>query len=87
MDLQRETAQDTDRPAVGHPRVGRFRRARTERAHAEHSTPRRQRRLSAKVRRYLWYTAAAIGLYLASLAYAHLDQASHATIQATNPTH
>ncbi|UPG95200.1 hypothetical protein [Luteibacter aegosomatissinici] len=84
MDSQRTEAQNTDRPAAGHPRLGRFRRARAERAHPEHSTPRRHRHLSAKVRRYLWYTAGAIALYLASLAYAHLDQASHAAVQATN---
>lgn len=87
MDMQRDTAQDTDRPAAGHPRLGRFRRARAERAVAEHGAPRRQRHISAKVRRYLWYTASALGMYLASLAYAHLEQASHAAIQATNPAH
>lgn len=84
MDRQRSNAQDTDRPAAGHPRVGRFRRARAERALAEHGTPRRRHALSARVRLYLWYTAAAVGIYLASLAYAHLDEASHAAVRATN---
>ena len=86
MDMQRDEAQDTDRPAAGHPRVGRFRRARAEHPLPSHGAARRQRRLSDKARRYLWYTAAAAGLYLASLAYAHLDQASHAAVQATNPS-
>ena len=85
MDTQRDEAQDSDRPAVGHPRVGRHRRPRPEHALPGHAAVRRPRRLSDKARRYLWYTAAAAGLYLASLAYAHLDQASHAAVQATNP--
>jgi hypothetical protein len=87
MDSQRSTAQDTDRPTAGHPHVGRLRRARAERAHAEAGSPRRPRHLPAKVRRYLWYTAIAVGIYLASLAYAHLEQASHVAVQATNPAH
>lgn len=85
MDSQRNEAQETERAASGHPRLGRFRRARAERAYPDHGTSRRPRRLSDKVRRYLWYTAGAAAIYLASLAYAHLEQASHAAIQATNP--
>jgi hypothetical protein len=86
MDMQRSNAHDTDRPAAGHPRMGRFRRARAERALAEHGEHRRRNALSARVRRYLWYTAAAASIYLASLAYAHLEQASHTAVQATNPS-
>ncbi|UPG90963.1 hypothetical protein L2Y96_04075 [Luteibacter aegosomaticola] len=87
MDSQRSTAQDTDRPTAGHPHVGRHRRARAERALTETGSARRPRRLSAKVRRYLWYTVIAAGIYLASLAYAHLEEASHAAVQATNTAH
>lgn len=79
MELPHSTAPDTDRPSVAHHRLGRSRRTRPD-----HGTPRARRPLSAKVRRYLWYTAAAVGIYGASLAYAQLEKASHAAIQATN---
>jgi hypothetical protein len=84
MDSTRHAAQEPERPASGRARFGHFRRARVERPHADHGTPRRPRHLSDKTRRYLWFTAAAVGIYLASLLYAHLEQASHAAVQATH---
>ncbi|KJV36794.1 hypothetical protein [Luteibacter yeojuensis] len=82
MELPHSTAPAADRPSVAHHRPGRARRTRPD-----HAAPRARRPLSAKVRRYLWYTAAAVGIYGASLAYAHLEEASHQAVQATNAAH